>query len=192
MTKYFVFSVLRFGKSLDFIQGALKSLHLKDDILRLTLTLSKVNQACYLLFDHFLWFNNVGAVKLDKQFWSEVSSRFYLATLVLNLMRDFYDIYCVVMRELNMRNARKLSSEYKNGDTKYKNVSRHQWTLLEILDQNKPLVIDTVKNLFDLAIPMSTLKMVHLSPQNQGIYGIISSFLAAVTIWNPNLKLVPA
>lgn len=192
MTKYFVFSVLRFGKSLDFIQGALRSLHLKDDVLRLTLTLSKVNQACYLLFDHFLWFNNVGAVKLDKQFWSEVSSRFYLATLVLNLMRDFYDIYCVVMRELNMRNARKLSSEYKNGDTNYKNVSRRQCTLLEILDQNKPLVIDTVKNLFDLAIPMSTLKMVHLSPQKQGIYGVISSFLATVTIWNPNLKLVPA
>lgn len=189
---YYFISVLRFGKSLDFIQGALKSLHLKDTVLRLTLTLSKINQACYLLFDHFLWFHNVGAVKLDKQFWSEVSSRFYLATLLLNLIRDFYDIYCVLKRDLLLFNRKKSSSEYKNGDSNYKSVRRHQTTIVEVLDQNKPLVIDTVKNLFDLAIPMSTLKMISLSPQKQGLFGVISSLLAAVTVWDPKLKIIPS
>lgn len=184
--------MLRFGKSLDFIQGALKSIHLKDDVLRLTLTLSKINQACYLLFDHFLWFHNVGAVNIDKQFWSEVSSRFYLATLVLNLMRDFYEIYCTVSRELRVRDKQDSSSEYRNGDSNYRTVTRRRATVVELLDQNKPLLIDTVKNLFDLAIPLSTLKLLDLSPTKQGLYGIISSFLAAVTVWDSKLKLVPS
>ena len=177
---------------MDFIQGALKSIHLKDNVLRLTLTLSKINQACYLLFDHFLWFHNVGAVTLDKQFWSEVSSRFYLTTLILNLIRDFYEIYSTVTRELAIRHKRNSSSEYKNGDANHRTVSRHQATVLELLDQHKPLLIDTVKNLFDLAIPLSTLKMLSLSPQKQGLYGIISSSLAAITVWDTKLKLVPA
>ncbi|WAR00735.1 PX11B-like protein [Mya arenaria] len=164
--------MLRFGKSLDFIQGALKSIHLKDSVLRLSITLSKINQAFYLLFDHFLWFHNVGAVKLDKQYWSEVSSRFYLATLLLNLVRDVYGIYCVIMEEINSAKERTSSSTYRNGESNHKTVTRRQISALEILRMNIPLMLDTVKNVFDLAIPMSALQMVKLSPQKQGMFGI--------------------
>ncbi|XP_052796181.1 peroxisomal membrane protein 11B-like [Mya arenaria] len=184
--------LLRFGKSLDFIQGALKSIHLKDSVLRLSITLSKINQAFYLLFDHFLWFHNVGAVKLDKQYWSEVSSRFYLATLLLNLVRDVYGIYCVIMEEINSAKERTSSSTYRNGESNHKTVTRRQISALEILRMNIPLMLDTVKNVFDLAIPMSALQMVKLSPQKQGMFGIVSSLIAVVTVWNPNLKVVPS
>lgn len=184
--------LLRFGKSLDFIQGALKSLHLKDTVLRLTLTLSKINQAFYLLFDHFLWFNNVGAVKLNKQYWSEVSSRFYLATLILNLVRDLYDIYNVIVEEVNKSATRKRSSPYMNGDANYQTLPNRDHSLVYILQQNRTLLLDTVKNLFDLSIPMSTLGHLKLSPRTQGMFGLISSAIAAATIWEPALKLVPS
>lgn len=184
--------LLRFGKSLDFLQGALKSIHLKDVFLRLTITLSKINQAFYLLFDHFLWFSNVGAVKLDKQYWSEVSSRFYLATLLLNLLRDLYGIWCVINEEIAKHRARASSSVYINGDSNYKSVPKRQASMLEILSSNVPLVMDTIKNFFDLAIPMSTLKMANFSATQQGVFGIISSSIAVATVWNPNLKLVPS
>ncbi|KAH3835611.1 peroxisomal membrane protein 11B-like [Dreissena polymorpha] len=185
--------LLRFGRSLDFIQGALKSIHLKDGVLRLTLTLSKINQAFYLLFDHFLWFHNVGAVKLDKQYWSDVSSRFYLATLLLNLSRDFYGIYQVIEEELALGESRGNSSgAYQNGEASPRTSRQRKVNVLDVLHQNIPLIMDTIKNLFDLAIPMSALQMVHLSPQKQGLFGIISSFLALLVVWNPTLKLVPS
>jgi len=184
--------LLRFGKSLDFIQGAMKSIHLSDIVLRITLTLSKINQACYLLFDHFLWFNNVGAVKLDKQYWSEVSARFYLATLILNTVRDVYDIYCLVIKELKSRATNSQGSSYKNGDSNHEDVVRHQPSIVEVLQSNAPLVLDSVKNLFDLAIPMSTLGMLKLSPRQQGMLGVVSSYLGVVTVWNPKLRLVPS
>lgn len=184
--------LLRFGKSLDFLQGALKSIHQKDIVLRLTITLSKINQAFYLLFDHLLWFNSVRAIKVDRQYWSEVSARFYLATLILNTLRDFYGIWLVTKQELDTRKARASSSSYKNGDTNFKSVSRRQSTVLEIMQQNIPLILDTTKNLFDLPIPLCTLKYLKISPSKQGVYGIISSFVALATVWNPNLKLVPS
>lgn len=184
--------LLRFGKSLDFIQGAMRSIHLKDAVLRLTLTLSKINQALYLLFDHFLWLNNVGALKLNKQYWSEISSRFYLATLVLNVIRDIYSVYVVAVDEYKsfvMKNSR---SSYHNGDRNHKDVLVRTKDLPTILKENMPLVLDSVKNLFDLTIPLSTLGVLKLSPQKQGLFGIVSSFIAVLTIWNPALKLVPS
>lgn len=184
--------MLRFGKSLDFLQGALKSIHLKDIVLRLTITLSKINQAFYLLFDHFLWFNSVGAVKLDKQYWGELSAKFYLATLILNTLRDFYGIWLILKEELDSRKARASFSAYRNGDKNFKSVSRRESTVAEIIQQNVPLILDTVKNLFDLPIPLCTLKYLQLSPSKQGVFGIVSSAIALATVWNPELKLVPS
>lgn len=174
------------------MQGALKSMHLKDVVLRLMITLSKINQAFYLLFDHFLWFGNVGAITINKQYWSEVSSRFYLATLLLNCFRDFYGIWCVIKAEMGTRKARLSSSTYRNGDSNYTSVNRRQSTVLQVVAQNIPLILDTIKNVFDLPIPMSTLKFVHVSPTKQGIFGLISSAVAIATVWNPDLKVVPS
>ena len=183
--------MLRFGKSLDFLQGALKSIHLKDIVLRLTITLSKINQAFYLLFDHILWFNSVGAITIDRQYWGEVSARFYLATLILNCIRDLYGIYCIIKEEITVR-KRFSSSSYKNGDTNYESLNLRPSTLLEITQQNIPLVLDTVKNFFDLPIPLCTLKYMQLSATKQGVFGLISSVVAVTTVWNPKLKIVPS
>lgn len=184
--------LLRFGKSLDFIQGALKSINLPDSFLRLTITLSKINQAFYLLFDHFLWFHNVGAVKLDKKYWSDLSSRFYLATLILNLARDVYGIFCIIEEEIKAYKLHSGGSAYMNDDSNHRTVTRRQSTVLEVFQQNFPLILDVIKNFFDLTIPMCSLDMLTLSPQMQGISGIISTLAAAITVWNPKLKLVPS
>ena len=189
---FFFFPVLRFGKSLDFIQGALKSIHIKDTILRLTITLSKINQAFYLLFDHFLWFNNVGAVKLNKQYWSEISSRFYLATLTLNLIRDFYEIWNLIVEEVNKSIERKKRSPYLNGDTNFHTLPSKERSLVYIMHQNRTLLLETVKNLFDLSIPLSSLGRINLAPRTQGMFGLVSSAIAAATVWEPALKLVPS
>jgi hypothetical protein len=52
------------GKSVDFIQAALKSLHITDNVLRWTITASKLNQAFYLIFDHLVLAGRIGLAKV--------------------------------------------------------------------------------------------------------------------------------
>ena len=60
-----IISVLRVGKSVDFVHSALQSLHISDNVLRWTITLSKINQAVYLLFDHIVLAGRIGLAKVD-------------------------------------------------------------------------------------------------------------------------------
>ncbi|KAL3866221.1 hypothetical protein ACJMK2_043543 [Sinanodonta woodiana] len=187
--------LLRFGKSLDFLQGAMKTMHLKDYVLRMTLTLSKINQAFYLLFDHFIWAHNVGVVKLNKQKWTDLSARFYIATLILNLVRDIYDIFCVICQEVKTYQARIKRSQYMNGDSNHSTVTENQTkgtVILRVFDENRPLFLDFIKNVADIPIPACTLGYMKLSQQTEGLLGIISSVIGVATVWNPLLKLVPS
>ena len=59
-----IISVLRVGKSVDFVHSALQSLHISDNVLRWTITLSKINQAVYLLFDHIVLAGRIGIAKV--------------------------------------------------------------------------------------------------------------------------------
>ncbi|KAK3602511.1 hypothetical protein CHS0354_029324 [Potamilus streckersoni] len=187
--------LLRFGKSLDFLQGALKTIHLEDYVLRMTLTLSKINQAFYLLIDHFIWAHNVGVVKLNKQKWTDLSARFYIATLILNLVRDIYDIFCVICQEVKIYQARIKRSQYVNGDSNHSMVTQNQTkgkVVLRVFNENKPLFLDFIKNAADIPIPACTLGYLKLSQQTEGLLGVISSVIGVATVWNPLLKLVPS
>ena len=60
----FVVSVLRVGKSVDFVHAALNSLHISDEVLHWTITMSKLNQALYLIFDHIVLAGRIGIAKV--------------------------------------------------------------------------------------------------------------------------------
>ncbi|KAL5005352.1 hypothetical protein ScPMuIL_018808 [Solemya velum] len=188
--------VLRLGKSVDFMHSALKSIHLSDVILRLTITLSKVNQALFLLFDHIIWAHSIGLIKADKKKWSVLAARFWLVSLILNIARDCYEMSLVMNRECR-ETSQSSKSSYRNGDANYRGKSKslHVVTnmtfLKKYLEENKPVVMDLVKNVSDLILPMTTLGYTNASPGLQGFLGTVSSLVGVVTIWNPLLRLVP-
>ena len=49
---------------MDFIHAALNSLHISDEVLRWTITVSKLNQALYLIFDHIVLAGRIGIAKV--------------------------------------------------------------------------------------------------------------------------------
>ncbi|PAA76541.1 hypothetical protein BOX15_Mlig016695g1 [Macrostomum lignano] len=155
--------LLRLGNSADSIYAALRSLHIKNDVHRFTITMSRIASAIFLLIDHWLWVGRVGLAQVDKTKWSSISNRFWLLSILLGLTRDAYDItnYCQASGGL----SRAL--------------------------RDRPLLLDTAKNICDLFLPVVSLNYVRLSPGAQGFFGLISSALALAVIAKPSLKLIP-
>lgn len=186
---FYYIAVLRFGKSFDFLYGALKSMHIEDSVLRITITLSRINQALYLFFDHLLWIDRVGLYKVDRQRWSELSARFWVGTLVLNLARNSYDIWQIILREYKC-----YSSQSRKDDLDVVNQNKKisfEKVLVKSLLENRPVMLDFIKNATDIFLPLSTLGKVNVSPGFQGVMGIVSSTVGIMTVWDPLLKLVP-
>ena len=173
-------SVLRIGKSLDMVQGAIKSFYLQDSLLRLTLTLSKLNQACYLFVDHLIWAGKVGLVETNTKKWARVSARFWLVTIICNLVRNVYDI-CRLMNIYTLRKKKK--DEEKD---------RRPSSVGTCLSENKPIVADVIKNVSDLMLPLSSLGYIKTSVGFQGVMGILGSLVGVLVVWNPSLKQSPA
>ncbi|XP_013406692.1 peroxisomal membrane protein 11B-like [Lingula anatina] len=192
-SKIATWEVLRFGKSFDLLHSSLSTIHISDTVLRLTITLSHINQALYLLVDHIVWASKIGLIETQRKYWSKLSARFWLVSLILNLTRNIYDISNLVQEEQKHLHQWDKRSQYKNGIGGYKDIERKTPTSMEIfqkcLRENHPVAIDTAKNFCDLLLPLSSLGFVKTSKGLQGILGMISSYLSILTIWNPDLKL---
>ncbi len=175
---------------MDLLQGAVRSMQLDDVILKLTLTLSKVNQAAYLAVDHLIWAGKIGLADTNTKKWAKVSARFWLVTLTFNLIRNVYDIYLISLKYLALQRRR--AKQSINGSTSYGPKEREHSVVKRCLTENKPVVVDVVKNLADLTLPLSSLGYLNTSAGFQGIMGVISSFLAVMVVWDPLLKLTPS
>lgn len=187
----FFLTVLRFGKSLDLLQGALRAIELDSVILKLTLTLSKINQAAYLAVDHLIWAGKIGLAETDTKKWAKVSARFWLVTLFFNLVRNAYDIYLIILKYMALQRRR--AKQIMNGQTNYGPKEKEgDSTLKRTLVENKPVVIDVVKNLADVTLPLSSLGYLNTTVGFQGAMGIISSIMGILVVWDPLLKLNPS
>lgn len=183
--------MLRLGKSLEVLYGALKTLHLPDLVLRVTLTLSRIYQFFFLLVDHIIWVGRVGLYDINKEKWSSYSNRFWVGSILLNLLRDVYEILRITQKKVF---GQKLEPCY------YKNFPVIR-TVYDCIPVTRPVVQfaeahrdvfwDCVKNFCDLWIPLTNLGHTRLSPGTVGLLGSVSSFAGLIAVLDPLAKLVP-
>lgn len=172
------FPVLRLGKSVDLLAGAYNSLTIKDVVVKLALVLAKINQAVYLIVDHKVWLIKLGVLKGDAKPYAKLAAKFWLVTIIFNLIRNLSDILTIISRHKS-----KTSKDYKDHKTK---------SALQEYLSNKPMVIDTVKNVSDLSLPLAGLNYINISVGLQGVLGMLSSVMAMLQSWDPAYKLLPA
>ena len=172
---------LRFGKSFDMLQSSLKAMHISDILYRFTISFARLNQALYLLYDHLVWLSRVGLIKDEKKKYTNTSYRFWLVSLIFNLVRNIYDIYKIYSTKTERNQSREGSCSR----------SPKQGGFANYVLENKPVFLDTVKNAADLTIPMGNLGYMNIPAGVQGLMGVLSSLIGMATIWNSNLKLVP-
>ncbi|CAG0914628.1 unnamed protein product [Notodromas monacha] len=181
---------LRLGKSLDVLQGAVGTMRLRDPAVRTTTTVSRIQQALYLLADNVLWANRVGLVRLSnesKASWLDRCNRLWLCFLLANLARDLYEVKSIV------RGRCELLDKAEPGLRVALCAPPTSLALVRHLVWNHgDVAVDLAKNLCDILIPLDALGYVRLPPGLVGICGAVSSALGLLAIVDPVYKLNPA
>lgn len=181
--------LLRLGNSVEALEAAKRSIHLKDSVLRLCLTLAHLNRALYFACDNLLWAGKTGLLPhLEQSKWSQRSFRYYLFALILNLVRDVYELRLLMECESRGRGSK---AEDPPAAAAPGGASSQLQLLLSVLQQNPPLLLDLLKNGCDLFVPLDRLGLYSTGPGWVGACGLTSSLLSILTILHPWLKLKP-
>lgn len=182
---FFLISVLRLGRFLDSLYSALKTVKYPDLTLRVTLTLSKIANALFLLTDHIIWMGRVGVMRINLEKWSKIANKYWLMTIVMNLSRDIYEIVKILERE-----GPGFLSKKSKISTCSNSIKQYQRFLC--LKERKDVVMDAVRNGCDLFIPLTALGFTNLTPGTIGMCGVISSAIGIYTLIYPFYKLTPS
>ncbi|XP_052897155.1 peroxisomal membrane protein 11A [Anopheles moucheti] len=163
--------LLRFGKGFEVLYGAIGSLKSKEHCNHLFIVLGKLASGLFLLADHVVWLSRSGISKdINTAQWVNRSNRFWLISILFNLCRDAQELYrqFVYYSRSNVRNLRR--------------------TLYAFYRENQPLLVDTLKNVCDVCIPLNGLGIRLVSDETIGILGATSSLLGLLPLLYPRLK----
>lgn len=169
---------------MDVLYSTLPLFHQKDATIRHTLILSKIATSLFLLSDHLLWLGraDVCSVNLDK--WGRISNKYWLFSISMNLIRDFYEISCILRTQNHILVP---SGNITSFNDLYKALNR----LVLVVQNNPGVFVDTLKNSCDFFIPLTALGHVKLSAGTVGWLGVISSLAGLMVLIDPKKKLSP-
>ena len=175
--------MFRLGKSVDNFRAALQTIHLRNPLLRLLVTLTKLNRGLYLMIDHLVWAYRMRLIRVNIDTWNKHANRFWLLAIFLGLVRDIYELLRAVHVE------RKRLQQYSSSpDSKETAVSMRS-VLHNVACNNPAIVVDLVKNTADFFIPVSRLDIMYVPSGIVGLVGVVSSLAGITADFNEQLKL---
>lgn len=176
--------LLSFGRCADQLYSALRSMQLNDPIIRMTSATSKFWLSFQMFADHVLWLNQMGLLKdyANKQVWVERANRFWLYSVSTNLLRDFYELICVVQQRRS-RDKDNLDSELRRF-----NFS----TPIKWARGNPKLSCDLIKNSCDFWIPYTAVNKIYVNPGVIALLGIISTTMGILQVYDRDFRLSPS
>lgn len=193
--------MLRFGKCIDLLYAAQRTVHHADVTIRLTLTLNKIAQALYLFADHIIWLSRSGLAKsINAKKWNDTANKYWFVSIVMGLCRDLYELSRLIDRTLNAGNGRNKQTLYRwifDTNTNISALSKRDLTkashqVYSYIYENRAIFIDTIKNSCDIFIPLTALGHTKLKPRTIGLLGMISSIAAIIVLLQPSAKLQPS
>lgn len=181
LERYFVSCrrLINFGRCTDQLYSAVRSLQLYDPVYRTTTTTSKLALSFQLFADHILWLNQMGFLEIDKQTWLERANKFWLYATTVNLLRDTYELICIIQK--------KRSREEDNLDSGF-----HKFTLgtpIKWAQSNPKLSCDFIKNISDFWIPYCAVNKLNLHPIVVSMLGIISTSMGILQAYDSKYRL---
>jgi len=88
--------LLRFGRFFDTLHSALPVMSsVSDQVIRITSAISRISSSCFMAIDHLVCLQKLGVLSpkaFDGPSWDKTSTRFWLYSIVMGLVRDFYEI----------------------------------------------------------------------------------------------------
>ncbi|XP_044263448.1 peroxisomal membrane protein 11B [Tribolium madens] len=177
--------LLRFGKCLDVVYSTVALFDHGDPTVRHTVILSRIANSLFLLADHLLWLGRADLCNIDTQKWSRISNKYWLYSITMNLVRDFYEISSIIR-------AQKQTIVPQCGVQNFNDLCAIFLRTVTVLQSNRGVIIDTVKNACDFFIPLTALGHTKLSPGAVGCLGVVSSLAGILVLLDPKIKLSPA
>ncbi|XP_050442460.1 peroxisomal membrane protein 11B isoform X2 [Adelges cooleyi] len=174
--------LLRFGRFIDSLHTALRTVNHSDKTIRFCVTFSKIAHSLYLLCDHYLWLGKQNFIQVNATKWSQVANKYWLLSIVLNLVRDVVELNRLLKAVLKKKILNTLSRKVAPRDV-------FTGEAIQFVRDHKDLLIDTVKNGCDLMLPLTNLGIVRLSPGIIGVAGMVSSTLSLYTLIDRRAKL---
>ncbi len=190
------------------LHNAFKTIHSDDIFSRYVTTAANLNQAVYLLLDNALWLNSIEVIHLKKKAKIlEYSNKFWLFSTFLNLFRDLSNLLMIFHNNETMQDPDPLQNYTinKNPGTRSNskpsksliktNIERFFIKILKVIailyfnKQYQSLLLDTLRNIFDILLPLSNLKYINISPGIEGFCGFISSIIGLIILWDTKPKL---
>ncbi|XP_025892088.1 peroxisomal membrane protein 11A [Nothoprocta perdicaria] len=186
--------MFRLGNMVHAMVAARRTVRLPDVVPRFCLTTSNVTRALYFVCDGVLWLKSVGLQPdIDKQKWHNWATKCYYFSLLMNLARDWYEIYWrleeAVLKKTMKQNPSWDKEDQELSCLKSDSLSSFLLLLVQILKRHPPLLLDMVKNLCDLSGPLDTLGIYKTNSGVVGFCGLISSLVGILTLASPHLKL---
>lgn len=173
--------LVSFGRCTDQLFSAVKSLQFHDPITRLTLSTSKLSISFQMFADHVLCLDQLGFLKVDKQIWVERANKFWLYSAISNLLRDAYELICIIQLHRS-RSKDNLESNLRNFALK---------TPLIWAKRYPKLSCDLIKNCCDFCIPYSAINKIELHPIIIAMLGITSTTMGILQIYNEDCRFQP-
>jgi peroxin-11B len=167
---------MRLGRFVDYLKSVLESFHIRNKRIGTLFGLIAVCQGIYMLLDNLLLLHRFKIIHLSNpQNLQHYIYQVWLLWLSFALTRDYYEIQASFAVGQNHHYQQK--------------QDRSLIRRANLFWANKPLVIDTVKNLCDLYIPLSNLNIVRANTGLQGLAGTISSVLGLLQLWDKSYQL---
>lgn len=142
--------------------------------------------ALYLLTDHVIWLGRVGIADINSAKWSRRSYKLWLYYLVMNLLRDAYEISRIINKLL----IPSKEMHYRKEDRSSSLVSK-LYLLCNLFKMHKDVAFDTIKNGCDVCLPLAQLGYLSISPRTVGILGVVSSLVGMLPLIDPSYKIAP-
>ena len=166
--------MLRFGKFMGSLDGALKSIHLQDSFLRTTLSLSRIADGLYLLCDNLVWLSRVGLIKLnDEDRFSVLADSYWFYATILLLAKNLYQMQLIYQNQPQR--------SYDCACAKDEGVREKTYnTAKQIIDfacYNRSLTLEVLKSLCDTVISANASKKARFSSFTVGFVGVVSSLI---------------
>lgn len=177
--------LLRFGRFAESLYAVLPLYGEGNAAVKYPVILSKIANSLFLLADHILWLGRADLYSVDTEKWSRISNKYWLYSITMSLIRDFYEISHIIQ-------CQKHSVLPDNGVNNFNDAIKVLTRVIRIVQSNQSVVIDTVKNGCDFFIPLTALGHVKLSPGTIGLLGAVSSVAGLLVLLDPQRKLSPS
>eukprot|EP00127_Corallochytrium_limacisporum_P002528 Clim_evm85s128 gene=Clim_evmTU85s128 len=166
--------LFRIGKPIDFAVSCAKA-NDGDPMLRALKQGNSVGMGIWLIYDHILWATKVGLYKGDAADAAKKSSYAWVFGLLCGIFKNLHIMHLNQEKLTALLQGNRPSTQ-EELDTYNKNLAHYR-------DVQFKEILDLVKNVLDLGIPLTTLQYVSFTSGRVGLIGVITSIIGWYQIW---------